>query len=100
MIERASPAQLRKALEIADTYKKTGLGFVPMPVANSAEFEAMAAQVVESAWRSRSMVPVCPHCSEAIFATDGLGRSQVNKQMAERRRAAAIEAHKAGEKKP
>ncbi|MBD8531510.1 DUF1382 family protein [Massilia sp. CFBP 13647] len=43
-MERASPAQLRKALEIADTYKKTGLGFVPMPVANSAEFEALAAQ--------------------------------------------------------
>lgn len=46
-----------------------------------------AAQVVESAWRSRTMVPVCPHCSEPIFATDGLGRTQINKQMAERRRA-------------
>lgn len=47
-----------------------------------------AAQVVESAWRSRTMVPVCPHCSEPIFAHDGLGRAQINKQMAERRRAA------------
>lgn len=47
-----------------------------------------AAQVVEAAWRSRTMAPTCPHCGEAIFATDGLGRTQVNKEMAERRRKA------------
>lgn len=43
-IERASPAQIRKALQIAEEYKKTRLGFVPMPVANAAEFEALTAQ--------------------------------------------------------
>jgi ribosomal protein S27E len=45
-----------------------------------------SAQEVESAWRSRSMVPTCPHCREAIFATDGFGRAQINKEIATRRR--------------
>jgi ribosomal protein S27E len=46
-----------------------------------------AAQTVESAWRSRSMVPTCPHCGEGIAPTDGFGRSAINKQIDERRRA-------------
>lgn len=46
-----------------------------------------AAQRVEKAWRSRSMVPSCPHCNEAIFPGDGFGRSMVNKEIATRRRA-------------
>jgi hypothetical protein len=49
--------------------------------------ELRAAQRLEKAWRSRSMVPACPHCHEAIFPTDGLGGSMVNKEMAARRRA-------------
>jgi hypothetical protein len=47
-----------------------------------------AAQDVEKAWRSRTMVPYCPHCSEAIFPTDGFGRGLVNKAIALRRREA------------
>lgn len=46
-----------------------------------------AAQRVEKAWRSHSMVPTCPHCSEAIFPSDGFGSSAVNKAIAVRRRA-------------
>ncbi|AMR77661.1 hypothetical protein [Cupriavidus nantongensis] len=45
-----------------------------------------AAQEVERAWRSRTMVPTCPHCGEGIAPTDGFGRSAVNKQIDERRR--------------
>ena len=48
--------------------------------------ELRAAQRVEKAWRSRSMVPTCPHCHEAIFSTDGLGGSMMNKGLAIRRR--------------
>lgn len=48
-----------------------------------------AAQKVESAWRSKSMVPACPHCHEPIFSTDGFCGHMVNKQIALRRRAAA-----------
>ncbi|MGH8431457.1 MAG: hypothetical protein ACREUF_13750 [Solimonas sp.] len=47
-----------------------------------------AAQRVEAAWRSRTMVPTCPHCGEGISATDGLGGGMVNKQIDERRREA------------
>jgi hypothetical protein len=49
----------------------------------------LAAQKAEKAWRSRKMVPTCPHCHEAIFAGDGFGGSMVNKQIAERRRTEA-----------
>lgn len=44
--------------------------------------ELRAAQVVERAWRSRSMVPACPHCMEAIFANDGFGATLLNKAIA------------------
>lgn len=45
-----------------------------------------AAKKVEKAWRSRSSVPTCPHCHEAIFPEDGFGGTQVNKKMAIERR--------------
>lgn len=45
-----------------------------------------AAQRVEQAWRSRTMVPTCPHCSAAIFPEDGFGSSAVNKAFAIARR--------------
>lgn len=45
-----------------------------------------AAQRVESVWRSRTMVPTCPHCSEAIFAEDNFGGSAVSREIAIRRR--------------
>jgi len=47
-----------------------------------------AAQVVERAWRSHTMVPTCPHCGEGIRATDGFGHSAINRSIDERRRAA------------
>lgn len=47
MVDRASPVQQRKALEIANTFTRMGVGFVPMPVANAAEFDAMMNQAIE-----------------------------------------------------
>lgn len=47
-----------------------------------------AAQRVERAWRSRTMVPCCPHCGEGIRATDGLGETMINRTIDDRRRAA------------
>ncbi len=41
-----------------------------------------AVRRVDHAWRSKKMVPTCPHCDEAIFPEDGFGSSMVNKQMA------------------
>lgn len=46
----------------------------------------MAAKVVEKAWRSKTMVPSCPHCRRGILPTDGFGRSAVNKEIEIRRR--------------
>jgi hypothetical protein len=54
-----------------------------------------AAQRVEDAWRSRKMVPTCPHCSEPIFPEDGFGGSAVNREMAVRRRRTQVEARAA-----
>lgn len=55
--------------------------------ASDKTIELRAAQIVEKAWRLRSMVPICPHCSEAIFPTDGFGNSLQSKEIANRRRA-------------
>lgn len=41
-----------------------------------------ATRNVDHAWRSKKMVPTCPHCHEAIFPEDGFGTSMTNKQMA------------------
>jgi hypothetical protein len=44
MIERASPAQLRKALELANLFVKMGINFVPVPVASEEEQRAFVEQ--------------------------------------------------------
>lgn len=46
-----------------------------------------AAKKVEKAWRSRTMVPACPHCDRGILPEDGLGGTQVNRaiELARRR---------------
>ena len=36
---------------------------------------------VDSAWRSKTMVPTCPHCNASIFPEDGLGKSLTNKEI-------------------
>lgn len=38
-----------------------------------------AAKLAESAWRSRSTVPTCPHCRRGIFPDDRFGSSTVSK---------------------
>ncbi len=69
-----------------------------------AQFEQMrqdslhlvAAKQVEKAWRSRTMVPACPHCHRGILSSDGLGRTQISKAMEERRRL-VVQAQKTAE---
>jgi len=46
-MNRASPSQQRKALEIANLFVKMGIGFVPVPVASAEEFEKVATQSIE-----------------------------------------------------
>ena len=45
-----------------------------------------AAQTIEGAWRSRTMVPACPHCTRGIFAADMLNPSYVSKEIEMQRR--------------
>lgn len=47
MIERASPIQLRKALELSNQFAKMGVNFVPMPVCNDEEQRALVAQAID-----------------------------------------------------
>lgn len=46
-----------------------------------------AAKRVEKAWRSKGMVPACPHCDRGILPEDGLGSTNVNRaiELARRR---------------
>lgn len=57
-----------------------------------------AAQRVEQAWRSRTMVPTCPHCKTGIFAEDGFGQTQVSREMELRRLAVAKSRETEGER--
>lgn len=54
--------------------------------AKAKEIHLLAAQRVEKAWRSRTMVPSCPHCLRGIFPQDGFGNGMVNKEIENRRR--------------
>ena len=44
MVKRANPAELRKALEIAQSLAKAGIMFVPMPVLNSYDLKNLTEQ--------------------------------------------------------
>lgn len=45
-----------------------------------------AAKRIEHAWRSRTMIPTCPHCNAAILPEDGFGSSLINREVELRRR--------------
>lgn len=48
----------------------------------------IAARKVEAVWRSRTMVPCCPHCGHGILPEDQLGARQMGKKFEIARRAA------------
>jgi len=49
----------------------------------------IAARKVERAWKSKDMVPTCPHCRRGILPTDGLGDAQIHRQIDKARRIAS-----------
>jgi len=63
-------------------YEKLNRERHDLAIAKQKEVSLIAAKKVEEAWRSRTMLPSCPHCSEAIFPEDNLGSIMTNKQMA------------------
>ncbi|HDT3081135.1 TPA: DUF1382 family protein [Klebsiella aerogenes] len=44
-MNRASPVDLRKSIEIANHLARIGIRFVPIPVATDEEFQALAAEL-------------------------------------------------------
>jgi hypothetical protein len=46
-MERANPAQQRKAIEMANKFVRHGIQFVPMPVLDSADLEQLVNQSQE-----------------------------------------------------
>lgn len=44
-MNRASPVDLRKAMDVANTFVKAGILFVPVPVLNDADHAALVADV-------------------------------------------------------
>jgi hypothetical protein len=40
-----------------------------------------AAKLVERIWRSKNLVPCCPHCNKGIMPHDGLGSITVSKDI-------------------
>jgi hypothetical protein len=44
-MNKASPIEMRKALEIVETFKKVGILFVPMPVRSKEELEQTVAEM-------------------------------------------------------
>ncbi|WP_334354034.1 DUF1382 family protein [Enterobacter hormaechei] len=44
-MNRASPVDLRKSLEIANHHAHIGIRFVPIPVATEEEFQTLAAEL-------------------------------------------------------
>lgn len=47
MLERASPTQLRKALDLANVFVRMGVNFVPVPVSSDAEQVELVEQALE-----------------------------------------------------
>lgn len=43
-MKRANPADLRRAVDVANTYVKAGILFVPMPALDQADHDALVAQ--------------------------------------------------------
>jgi len=43
-MKRANPADLRRAAEVAHTYVKAGILFVPMPALDQVDHDALVAQ--------------------------------------------------------
>lgn len=53
----------------------------------------IATNRVDKVWRSRTMIPACPHCGAGIRPEDGLGNRQVSREWDEKRRARKTEVH-------
>ncbi|RYF50554.1 MAG: hypothetical protein EOO27_31550 [Comamonadaceae bacterium] len=76
------------ASHYSEAMHKLAAGTKTLADAKAKDITLLSAQRVEKAWRSRSMVPTCPHCGEGITSNDGLGAALINRDIDARRKAA------------
>lgn len=82
-------AVLMLAERYAEAWNKLQAGSEALARAKSEGVHLLAARKVERAWRSRSMVPCCPHCGQGIGPNEGFGETMINAEMERRRRQVA-----------
>lgn len=70
--ERMQSAHRHEKAELAEAKKR--------------DIHLLAARAVEKVWRTKDMLPCCPHCGVGIAPEDGLGLSQINRAIELRRR--------------
>ena len=56
--------------------------------AESIHLHLIAAKKVEKVWRTKEMVPACPHCDRGILPEDNLGSCRINRRLEIARRKA------------
>lgn len=77
----------QRIIEQFDTAQnKIKAGRKALDEAKAKDISLLAAKRVERAWRSRTMLPTCPHCHRGISPNDGFGGSSTNKEFEKRRR--------------
>lgn len=64
-MNKATPVQMRKSLEVVEAFKKAGLWFVPMPVIDETDFNNRVAEMaakIEEIERAATLVEMMrPH---------------------------------------
>lgn len=45
-MEKATPVQIRKSLEVVEILKRAGIHFVPIPVLNKGDFKELTTQLL------------------------------------------------------
>lgn len=67
--------------------KKLNRDRAALAEAEKFQLRSRAAKVMDEAWRSRTMAPLCPHCMEAILPEDvARGVASTSKQLVEAKR--------------
>lgn len=69
-----------------DEWEKLKMAQDRATAAREIQLHLVAAKSLEKVWRSRSMVPCCPHCDRGILAEDMLRPAQTRREFEIKRR--------------
>ena len=62
------------------TYKRIAIKQELLNSAINENAGTIAAKLVEKSWRSKTMVPACPHCNNGILSSDNFGHTMISKK--------------------